>query len=919
MSDFWPVAWRVLNEVSQPGLQTLSAETASALRTDLDVQRYVFAFKQAPTVRAFHALREGQIFTEPPELERVHDGVRARGWPAMDYLDRCARRHGRAVAEILESLDSDNWWVISDGLGVASKLPLDVRRGPILHLLDLWQRADLKWIQPGQAAAALLALAEVESSDGPLEAALTKVSLILLDDRQNAPDLEEVMSQVTDRLGAQRLDPMLTSVETVLSMPSTRERSTYRYEHDGLRHASRGSSDAFDSLIALWLQMLDQRSREEAATDLLLGRAVRLLAAEPTLLRQMGLVALGAALDSKPRYEGAHQVFNEWMGANGASWLEDHRLTADLLNLLRAHQGVLSVEALADLLELGLTWAGSDEERLHWRAWYLLGALRPSLGPRERLTLRDLEAKHGESSGRIEPSRIGSGWVRERSAIPPEELAQMEPHEVAAATTYVPSIGDDDWFSRGATISGFAQALKAEFLNRPRELVPVAADIAREARDDAVVYHLAWAIREAFASKGTGDEPQSRDHALRFVGELLERVRRNRLGAPSEEASLEQALASVVEQLATWLDGMDGEPILVDCVETLISSTDPPVDAGPSAHDPSIRALNSVRGLAVLAALRLASIRRTAERDYQPILQILDQNIRTEQDLGVLSAYGRFLGSLAIYWDQLLSTHQTRLLPEDPREVDRWSAVFITYIAFNGPHLQVAERLSHEYERAIRDLGSEPRSDYFDEHIGRLIGHLVGLVLATGTGQENSWQGLLEQGLATAPSSAAAEVIHDLAFAVRRDELSPPRQWLLDLAHQYADAAPQGDATDDGALNRAWIELLLATRMPVEKAGGVLAALTARGSIENGQELMEYLSLADRPRSRTGARLLRDAARVGTFHGYVRDPDLLRRLVNQYSKVHPDLAWEIVNDLGRAGGFGFERRARSLARDLGLA
>ena len=117
----------------------------------------------------------------------------------------------------------------------------------------------------------------------------------------------------------------------------------------------------------------------------------------------------------------------------------------------------------------------------------------------------------------------------------------------------------------------------------------------------------------------------------------------------------------------------------------------------------------------------------------------------------------------------------------------------------------------------------------------------------------------------------------------------------------------------------AWTELILAARLGVSSVGGALVSLTNLGGSADESDLIEYLIAVDRPRSRMGARLLRDAAEAGAFDAYVRDPSSLRRLVGQYARAHRDLGWAIVNRLGKAGMFDYERLARSLASEAASA
>lgn len=908
MTDFWTSAWESLEEARSGA--DLSESTVRGLSTDWSVQRFVFDHKRAPSVSRFPVLRESGVFNHPPQLERLEDGFRATGWPAMTFLNRASRRHRIEIAEILSNLESDNWWVISEGLGLAARLHKSVRREPILHMLDLWQSAPVKWIQPKRAAEALAALAEIDGSGPALEAALTKVSVVLLQERQNSPDLEDVLSKLFEQVGSDHYEALMTGVETALAMPSVRSQSEGRYARDGLRGTSRVSSDALDAMVALWVQMVDARSTREGTSELLLGRAVRLLAAEPGLLRQMGLIALNGALTAKPTSGVVDGVFNEWVTATAAEWLADWRYTADLLDLLRTHQRRLEVESRAALLELALAWASSTEGREQWRAWYLLGALRETLGPREQLLLTNLESSRGRATGRVDPMRSEGGWIREGSAFSATDLERMAPAELVEATTFVPTTQDRDWLSDGATVSGFAQALKAELLRRPDELIPVAADIARQARDASVVYQVAWAVRERYGSPSDDDDTRRGD-VVRLVAAMLDRVRTERSSGSNDIGTFESALADLVETLCAWLESVNVEPVLLSSIDELLNSSDPSPDSGLGNDDPPMRALNSVRGAATLAGLRLASARRDRGIDVDDVLSVLGKHLALENDPGVLSAYGRYLGALAVYWPDFFARHREVLLPQDREQGARWLAVFISYVAFNSPHVDVAPHLVEQYSRAVRELEGEEFPKFFSEHVNRLIGHLSGLALP-GVMQDPTWRELLGQALKIGPVAGVVQVLRDLAFAIQREGLDVSHAWLLDLAHEQIEAIRRRPPPDAKKIASAWIGLILAAGVRVPSAGGALITLVSLGAKLEEDDLVGYLQSVDRPRSRVGARLLRDAAVGGSFDGYLHDPAALKKLVSQYSRNHRDLAWELVNRLGRAGLFDYERLARSL-------
>lgn len=112
-------------------LQTATSTSAPTVKllhdvaihlSDPDIRREFFRELDSPAWIA--VLNQGAFFADPPPAEKVADGgVRCQRWPQSEYLARMAVHAPEEVAEILATVETDNWIVARDMIKSARAMP----------------------------------------------------------------------------------------------------------------------------------------------------------------------------------------------------------------------------------------------------------------------------------------------------------------------------------------------------------------------------------------------------------------------------------------------------------------------------------------------------------------------------------------------------------------------------------------------------------------------------------------------------------------------------------------------------------------------------------------------------------------------------------------------------------------------------
>ena len=909
MTEFWPSLWATAESLDaiEP-TDTLAPALVSALRDDLLLQEYVFTRQHWANGSWLPTFIEFGLFSTPPPVLRSGTTMRARAWPAMRYITALAEAQPDRVARILGGLHTDNWWVVADGLEAANRLPHSLAIEPIMHLLAQWQSATVSWTNPSVIADSLLTLDRSAAAESPLPIAVVLVVDKLWSDGDHRYDIDEVLNRLQASLGPTRFR-VATGIELALA---TRVRSSRWGSHafgPRLEDLRSDRSDPAELLASRWLTLTEDEATS-TGIDATLIRAIRLLAIDDGLIRQMGLRCLRQVLDARPDDAVARRLLLR--EAEDRDVLGNEAEISELLPLFGAHFGLLPTETQLRLVGRILDLAESDKEVDHLYASDWLNALRAYLGPREHTISQGLRApREGFRTPRAEVSFVGPS-----GPLDAESASALAASDFVALMRHVPQVSTEFGHSSVETVAALA---RAEVQRRPAEFLGYLPAIATEVGDSAILHHLVWGLKEAFRTEDSRSA-EGLDRILRFLRDISARAANGTLNRDDADQygdrSVLTSVADFMDDLAPWVLTASETAVLVETLEFVLGSNSPTPDYehefGGANMDPPTLALNTARGRGTRALLRLladASADDAPGRRHLSELTVLaSSRVLAEVSPGVKSSFGLFLPWLALRTPDLWRQIYPQLLPQEGNEAT-WESVFTTYMTFNGANRVVAKDLQSTYALAVTRLQDDSFT-FLQKHADRLLQHLISLSLPN---DDNSatWFGLLLQGLATAPPSEARDALSSLGHAIKREGLSVDVAWCLSLAQRRLTSDPRPSSVEAGG----FLDLLFAVGASPKQAGGEILALMHAGGDVRTWSLVEYLSEHDSPRSGLGVQILITAAESGEFDGYQRDPEQLEALLSDYASAFPALTWKLVNQLGAIGGFFVEPIARRLAEE----
>lgn len=375
--------------------------------------------------------------------------------------------------------------------------------------------------------------------------------------------------------------------------------------------------------------------------------------------------------------------------------------------------------------------------------WRLLQLRRLPNLPQDRQDAYDaLVARFGEPE---DPLGSPGGRVLYAGATSPkskEELLELDDGELLAfLATWQPG---DDW--RGPSIEGLALELKAAAVAAPARLGALLPSLAggEPTYARAVVDGLEQALRDE-----AGDFPW--DPVLAFMGQVAplpaEIDGRDRAG------DLDPGWRSVRRSLAgLLLYGIEHDRIprqhaddLLRAIAVLAHDEDPrPEDEARRAGEglgPTFGAINSVRGLALHAAVQFAWWLRPGG-DFDPtshlpdgVREILERHLGAELEptLAVHSVFGGHFNQL-YFLDRDWTTEKLPLIfPDDAEQVERRDAAWRSFIERNQMWSTSWPVLEPQYMRAIDELAAYDAEAAVEvsvfETTGRLLFHLLGAYL----------------------------------------------------------------------------------------------------------------------------------------------------------------------------------------------
>jgi len=328
--------------------------------------------------------------------------------------------------------------------------------------------------------------------------------------------------------------------------------------------------------------------------------------------------------------------------------------------------------------------------------------------------------------------------------------------------------------------------------------------------------------------------------------------------------------------------------------------------------DPPTEGLNTTRGKSFRATLALA-VRLWRENVASPLRQGLDSIVRAsaigEENAGVRSGFGLYLPQLVTFNPELWEELKDSVLPATEQRLNRFAAVWGTYVSFNPPYTDLAERLNPYYEASVRlqrDLGSGYLNSTFD----RTLNHLLALSLKSEEFYDG-WGALAVAALGVADAEQAAQSFRSLSHALGSEDSALQRDLVMKLAtRRLRDIRASRTSRSEEA--KAAFSAVVETGMPLSEIGGLLLDLARIGGVPDANELLEYLLRPETNLTQLGSDLLLIATESGVFSGWYRDSDRLRDVIRIYSAQHPLAMWEIVNILGSQGVLAIEPEALEL-------
>lgn len=911
--DFWTTAWTTLRQLdSGPPDSGDDSVLVAEISNDLVLQRYLFIHHAFADPAWLSAFISGGLFSNPPAVEHNADGsIRAYGWPALTYLLAVAPLDPIRAASVLESIHSDNWWVISDALAVAGAIEGEEVIAPILSLLAQWEATPAQWTTPDLLRNAVERLA-ASGGEGDLQQGVGRILDRFLEDGRTHYDVAEAIPDVLARTLAAAPSVLATTIEESLASLAVTDRlSRFRCALDDL-----DPDEPVDVLLAGWL---DAAVREASNDDsyLTARRAARLAGARSDLLRSMGLRALTESLSVNRSGRLALRQLRHL--ADSRSVTSDDPTLPERCHLLGLHFELLDEDAQASLLaRVVLLSDASPLDR--YVARDLLSAMEADLGPSERLVLRGLVS----DLGAVPPSRRTvsvSEWSFSQSPVTQGALEEM-PVGTLLGHLRTPVVGarSEEWMA-GSPERAFGQALQGIVGKRLNDFTPHLGEFADSARSESLIYFICLGLRDALREEGTRNDKR-REAIVTFVHRVAARAQGVGFEPDRDERpyayEAARAVADLMESTATWIVETSQPDHLLHALRWL-ASIDDPSRQDDVDQDPPSTAINSVRGEAIWAALLMRQ--RFWGSDAIPLSalqagldEILASNVRSESSPAVFSCYGRFLAPLVVHFTEFFDEHRATLLPHDETQTHIWATVLGSYLVFSGPHWATAEAIKMEYQLAAARL-EDLEGTYLGKHKDRLLMHLLSLALPWREEAE-AWDPLLHMALDNGGTEAATRAIADLSFAIEREGVDVPATWVSDFVHRrtLALAASRRQIQDSHRPNepRALAELLMTREVPLDDGHSLLQSLLGLGAAPRVSDVVKYLATVDPSRTRSGLELLTRAVTGGELLGFARAEDPLQDLLDGYREHREDL-WSLLNLMGSQGAFTFEQMARDLA------
>jgi hypothetical protein len=696
----------------------------------------------------FPLLRKGGFFSNPPRLRPDDDGmVTYVPWPAGPYLVRIAGESACAadVVAVFAELDTDNpqagesaadvALVVSPGLAARLAPKLAECLAPVAQ-----------WALPSKASQVVVRLA----AEGEQEAALTIAKgLIPVPERataghrfipfeQFAPAYASlgiaIVVLLADLLRTADDDPDngVTLAYSSMWRPAI-ERDGYRDGRDEMLSALRDAATAVAGAVG-----------PAAVVEVLDGF-------EPAVFARLSLHVLTRVPD--PELVSARLTSSDLFA--------DAEVAHEYTALLRVGYALLGPEdkaTIAGFVEAGPPWEASPDDVERWKLAQL-ARFGDQLPDALRPTYDVLVARYGQPIEDNDAFEFAD-WPGTHSPVDAAAIAAMSDDDLLALLRTWQEPGR--W--RAPTVDGLRNQLQEAVAADPvrfAALSPHFIDLAPY-YGAAVLLALTGVLSAELPTPSGGDaaeehdtspshpEPLPWDDALDFAQAVIDRSR----SADNRPAHVEVygqtwqgCRRHVAELLTEAMRRHRVAPSRADRILALILelAEDPEPRPGERTildDDPVVEALNTVRGLAFVAAMRFLAwtsgndaTTGTPTPFLAQITALLDAHLdpAVDDSRAVRSAYGMYFGVLATRLADWTRTHRETIFG-DRGDTDLGAAAWQSFLRCNHASATTYELLSDQYRAAIRSLAEQPAKDYDNqanragtEARARLLGHVATL------------------------------------------------------------------------------------------------------------------------------------------------------------------------------------------------
>jgi hypothetical protein len=695
----------------------------------------------------FPHLRKGGFFRNPPRLRPDDDGmVTYVPWPAGPYLVRMADEQAYAadVVAVFADLDTNNPQAGESAaeVGLVVSPTLAARLAPKIAEFLI---SAAQWALPSKASEVVMRL----TAEGEREAALTVVKALIpvparapagrrfIPFNQIAPAYTglglPIVVLLADLLRRADDDPdnAVTLAYSSMWRPAI-ERDGYRDDRDELLSALRDAATAVAAAVG-----------PAAVVEVLDGY-------EKAVFTRVSLHVLTRVPD--PELVSARLTSDELFA--------DAEVAHEYTALLRAGYALLRPEdkvTIAGFVDAGPAWEASPDDAERWKLAQL-ARFGEQLPDALRATYNALVARYGEPIQDDDAFQFAH-WPGTHSPVDAAMIADMSDDDLLALLRTWQEPGG--W--RAPTVDGLRNQLQEAVASDPvrfAALSPRFIDVAPH-YGAAVLVALTSVLSTDLPTPPPGNAEQEHgttpdqpvplpwDDLLDFAQAVIDRSRPedNRpahieVYGQSWHGCRRHVAALLTEAMRRHRIAASRAERILDLILELAEDPEPRPDQREIINDddPVAEALNTVRGLALIAAMQFLVWTSGTDTTATPdpflgqITALLDAHLDRAADdsRAVRGVYGMYFGVIATRLPDWTRSHRETIFGDSDTELG--AVAWQSFLRCNPPSAITFALLGDQYRAAIRSLARQSLDDDDDqasragcEATARLLGHLASL------------------------------------------------------------------------------------------------------------------------------------------------------------------------------------------------